>query len=449
MIFWKNAGNASPNMQLFVNCPPSTNSSPSSSSKMFKKQRISKTSVLAIGLAATISPVSALVAPAPCIVERQATRVSPASATGCVSTSIPGFIWDTEACGDSFTASWEQPIGDWSNPPKVNINVAGVPLVATVDTGSTGLVAAMSLFPNHNFTLQTPTSIFYSSSHWLEEGYEEWIDMTFGPYKMKTKILVKDHEVCCPTFDSTTDGHRCPASKVADGCICSKNCPSSSSSPSPTSGVTNKRLAARDPPAAVAYMGIGFGRGDPPIDNPFMNIVSFNDIPIGDALCQGYVITNKGITLGLNKENTEGFFWTSLEQNGTSGMRDWDTPSIQYTLDNNPETEGTLLVDTGIANSYFSNTPTFTSQSTFNVSFPGDSGKFTVRYDMSEGNTNSPNPMQPIVFGVSSRPGYINSGRKLLNCFELAYDSVGGNFGYRYLNDTKAAGCSDYVTVNF
>ncbi|KAK6540263.1 hypothetical protein TWF694_009076 [Orbilia ellipsospora] len=432
-----------------INRFQSTNPPPRSISKMPKKVRVSKRSILAIGLAATISPVSALVALEPSVVEKQATRVSPTSTTGCSSTTTPGFQWDTKACSESYTASWVDPIGNWANPPKVNINVAGVDLVATVDTGSTGLVASMSLFPNHNFTLKTPTSIFYTSSHWLEEGYEEWIDMTFGPYGMKTKILVKDHEVCCPTFDPATDGERCPTSKIVDGCICSKNCPSSSSTSSGTSTVASRKLAARATVAAVAYMGIGFGRGDPPIENPFMDIVTYNGNPISDSFCQGYAITNTGLTLGLNKQSTDGFNWTPLEQNNTSGMRDWDTPPMEYTVDESPNTEGTLLVDTGIANSYFSSTPSYTSQSTFNVSFPGDTGKFTVTYDMSEGNTNSPNPMQPIAFGASSKAGYINSGRKLLNCFDVAYDPVGGNFGYRYLNDTEAANCSDYVTINF
>ncbi|KAK6331816.1 hypothetical protein TWF718_002357 [Orbilia javanica] len=272
--------------------------------------------------------------------------------------------------------------------------------------------------------------------------------MSLGPYAMRTKILVKDKEVCCPTFNDTTDGHRCPASKTARSCNCTPG------------GCTNKREEGDDfltekevvDVPHVAYMGIGFGRGDPQNANPFLDTLTFNGQPSNgssSSYCQGYVITHDGLYLGLNGQITNNFAWTTLSQQNVGGYRDWDTPPMIYKINNGSKKNGTILVDTGIPNSYFTNSPiAWATGDTFELSIPGNSQLYKLKYNMAK-NVNyavvgSPNPMQPNTFGVSSKAGYVNTGRKLLNCFDIAYDSIGGNFGYRYLD---AVGCSQYVTV--
>ncbi|KAK6331817.1 hypothetical protein TWF718_002358 [Orbilia javanica] len=123
--------------------------------------------------AITFSLATAVALPDASLTERQITRVSNSS-TSCPSpTTTQGFQWDTKSCTNTYFASWAFPIDKWVDPPKLNITVAGVPITATVDTGSTGLVASINLFPNVTFTKTVPTHIFYTSSHWLEEGYEE------------------------------------------------------------------------------------------------------------------------------------------------------------------------------------------------------------------------------------------------------------------------------------
>ncbi|EPS45421.1 hypothetical protein H072_600 [Dactylellina haptotyla CBS 200.50] len=419
---------------------------PSPSSKVIRKSQLSKASVLAIGFAVAFTPISAIVIPKihgyPTRIEERATQVD---SSDCPSITTDSFQWDSNSCSQSYFSSWAYPIGNWDDPPKVNITIAGVPITATVDTGSTGLVASMDLFPNVNFTKKVEASIAYSSSHWLEEGYEEWIDMTFGPYAMKTKILVKDKEVCCPDFNTTTDGNRCPAAKITKSCVCEKTCENDKTKRNVHADLATRAVS----PLPVAYMGIGFGRGVAPISNAFLDTVSFNgqalSLTSGDY-CQGYAITHDGIWLGLNSQNTKDFEWTKLQQQDVQGMRDWNTAPMEYHVNDGASTSGTLLVDTGIPNSYFSASPRWETGDSFNVTVPGTSGKYAIRYDTSEGDT-SPNPMQPTKFGISSLGGYINSGRKLLNCFDVAYDPIGGNFGYRYLGNAQAAKCSEYVTV--
>ncbi|KAF3108948.1 hypothetical protein TWF102_008210 [Orbilia oligospora] len=400
-------------------------------------------------LAIAFSLASAGAVPDPKITERQITRVG--SSTDCpVPTTTQGFQWDTKSCTNSYFAPWAFPIDKWVDPPKLNITVAGVPITATVDTGSTGLVASIGLFPNVTFTKTVPTHIFYSSSHWLEEGYEEWIDMSFGPYAMRTKILVKDKEVCCPTFDGTTDGHRCPTSKTARGCNCSPGGCRGKRDEEEDYDTKAKREVVNLP--HVAYMGIGFGRGDPQNANPFLDTLTYNGQPSNgssSSYCQGYVITHDGLHLGLNQDITKNFAWTTLPQQDVGGSRDWNTPPMVYKVDNGAQQSGAILVDTGIPNSYFTNSPiTWNNGSTFEISVPGTSQLYKVKYDIIKGVNfgvvSSPNPMQPNTFGISSKAGYVNTGRKFLNCFDLAYDSIGGNFGYRYLN---AAGCSHFLSL--
>ncbi|KAK6511329.1 hypothetical protein TWF481_000249 [Arthrobotrys musiformis] len=397
--------------------------------------------------AITFSLASAVALPDASLPERQITRVS---STACPSpTTTQGFQWDKKSCTNTYFAPWAFPIDKWVDPPKLNITVAGVPITATVDTGSTGLVASMGLFPNVTFTKTIPTHIFYSSSHWLEEGYEEWIDMSFGPYAMRTKILVKDKEVCCPTFDGTTDGHRCPTSKTARGCNCTPG-----GCKVKRDGEDHDSTSKRDVGLPhVAYMGIGFGRGDPQNANPFLDTLTFNGKPSNGSsanYCQGYAITHDGLYLGLNETITENFAWTALPQQDVGGTRDWDTPPMIYRVNSGSNRNGTILVDTGIPNSYFTSSPvSWGNGSTFEISVPGTSELYKIKYEMTKGVNfgvvGDPNPMQPNTFGISSKAGYVNTGRKLLNCFDIAYDSIGGNFGYRYLN---ATGCSEYVTTS-
>ncbi|KAK6524660.1 hypothetical protein TWF281_011562 [Arthrobotrys megalospora] len=397
-------------------------------------------------LAIAFSLASAVAIPDPDLTERQITRVD--SANCPAPTTTQGFQWDTKSCTETYFAPWAFPIGNWADPPKLNITVAGVPITATVDTGSTGLVASINLFPNVTFTKTIPTHIFYSSSHWLEEGYEEWIDMSLGPYSMRTKILVKDKEVCCPNFDNNSDGQRCPPAKVARGCNCTPGgCTSTRDEDEDVSIATREVVNVPH----VAYMGIGFGRGDPQNANPFLDTLTFNNKPASSSssnFCQGYAITHDGLYLGLNQTITEGFAWTALPQQDVQGFRDWATPPMVYSVDGGTNNDGTVLVDTGIPNSYFTSSPIKwkSGSSTFDISVPGTSQLYTVKYDMSEGVSGSPNPMQPVKFGISSKAGYINTGRKFLNCFDLAYDSVGGNFGYRYLGD-EVNSCSRYVST--
>ncbi|KAK6352850.1 hypothetical protein TWF696_004851 [Orbilia brochopaga] len=382
-----------------------------------------------VGKAAAASPVA-----------RQITRIDPGD---CPTTTEVSYTWETKPCTDSYFSPWTYPTNNWANAPTVNITLDGVEVVATVDTGSTGLVASISLFPHNNFTRQDPTSIFYSSSHWLEEGYEEWIDMTFGPFYMRTQAIIKNREVCCPGYNSTTDEPRCPSAKLARNCECSGGCTSTS-----TSHNHHKRATRPAPPPPVAYMGIGFGRGAPQIDNAFLDTVTFNGQaipPSSQSYCPGYVITTDGIHLGLTSANTQNFTFVTLHQTSVDGQRDWSTATMQYQIDNSTQQNGTVLVDTGISQSYFQSMPPWRANSTVYLSVPGDVDTYTIRYEVDETGKGW-NPMQPTRFGGSPTLGFINTGRHFLNCFDVMYDPVGGNYGYRYLGDTRAANCSSYVS---
>ncbi|KAF3908083.1 hypothetical protein ABW21_db0205623 [Orbilia brochopaga] len=401
--------------------------------------------ILKFAGSATLVATAAAAPPRVDSIARQITRIDIGPGEDCPGTDEIAYTWPI-ACTDTHFSPWTTPIGNWVDAPTVNITLAGVEVVATVDTGSTSLVASIHLFPNNSFTRQEPTSVFYTSSHWLEEGYEEWIDMKFGHFHMRTQAIIKVREVCCPGYEVYEDGPRCPFAKIARNCECSGSCASTSQSEN-----NYKRATIPAPPPPVAYMGIGFGRGDAQMYNAFLNTVSFDGRPIrptSETYCQGYVITRDGIHLGLTDDNTRNFEVVSLHQKSIRGQRDWATPGMQYQIDNALQQNGTVLVDTGIDGAYFHSTPAWQANSTIYLRIPGDVhvNTYTVRYEVDEQGSEW-NPMQPVEIGGSPTLGFLNTGRRFLNCFDVMYDPVGGNYGYRYLGDTRAANCSSYVSL--
>lgn len=77
-----------------------------------------------------------------------------------------------------------------------------------------------------------------------------------------------------------------------------------------------------------------------------------------------------------------------------------------YRVNDGATKNGTILVDTGIPNSYFTSTPvSWNNSSTFELSVPRTSQLYKVRYNMTKGVNfgvvGDPNPMQPNTFGIS------------------------------------------------
>ncbi|KAF3940673.1 hypothetical protein ABW19_dt0209923 [Dactylella cylindrospora] len=316
-------------------------------------------------------------------VARQATVSS-----DCLQTTQVVLPWnnanDTTACSISYHVPWAVSNPGWVEPPKIHIQLEGVTVLATVDTGSTGIVVSQSLFPVNafNVTNAPQAHIFYSSSHWLEEGYTVTMQASLDGIIMHPQVLLKESEVCCPGFNTTTDGNRCPTAKRANPCRCEKTCMSEMDlSRIEKTPEYLSELRSRSQAGATAYMGIGFGRGVTPMANPFVQIVTINgtDLPsLGTSFCRGYVITNDGISIGITNSSLNDFKFLQLEEDDVAGERDWATPSMKYKADTGSVQNGTILVDTGIPNAYLSSSPMWNENSNVSVSGPGLDNEITL-----------------------------------------------------------------------
>ncbi len=107
------------------------------------------------------------------------------------------------------------------------------------------------------------------------------------------------------------------------------------------------------PPTNVAMFGVGFGQeaaGQPdgtPDKNPFLNIFEMNGHRVNPAA--GYVLTAKGVTLGISPKLARRFRKVPLTWNTTN--KDWDRAPL--TLKANGWTgTGTVLMDTGVGSMY-------------------------------------------------------------------------------------------------
>ncbi|KAK6344904.1 hypothetical protein TWF718_006855 [Orbilia javanica] len=328
---------------------------------------------------------------------------------------------------------------NWNDAPSLSITVNGRPLIATMDTGSTGIVIDAKYGFNTTY-LQKNCEIghvFYTSSHWLQEGYWCTTDVDVGGVVTSALALIRTNEVCCPKF---ADGHRCQTPEKA--CVCKGTCTSTVSE-----GALTRRVLEEDEEVSKieprqtttvgkAYMGIGFARGNPPSHNLFMNIKSIDGVPVGSKFRTGYVINSTGVWLGITKANTAGFSAVKLNlREGNADNRDWAEPPCDVQINNGTWVTGTFLADTGIPNAYVKGDVANKEGNEITIRIPDPSTPFgEVKFisvpKAKAGTIGTENHMQPTWVGTRSIPG-VNTGRKFYNGYDLYFDGDGGYFGLR------------------
>ncbi|KAK6520225.1 hypothetical protein TWF506_000505 [Arthrobotrys conoides] len=332
---------------------------------------------------------------------------------------------------------------NWNDAPTLSITVNGLPLVATMDTGSTGIVIDSKYGFNTTYLKKNCEAghIFYTSSHWLQEGYWCTTDVDVGGVVTSALALIRTNEVCCPNF-SEADGNRCKTREKP--CICSGTCTSAAVD----QGTLIRRILEEDEEmsriearqtAAVgkAYMGIGFARGNPPAYNLFMNIKSIDGVPVTSSKFRtGYVINSTGVWLGITKANTVGFSAIKLNlRKENADNRDWGEPPCEVQINDGSWVNGTFLADTGIPNAYVRGDVPNKEGNKITISIPDSINpfgevKFVSVPKSKAGSVGTENPMQPTWVGIRSVPG-VNTGRKFYNGYDLYFDGDGGYFGLR------------------
>ncbi|KAK6343759.1 hypothetical protein TWF730_011347 [Orbilia blumenaviensis] len=328
---------------------------------------------------------------------------------------------------------WGSPTANagWRIAPALNIIVNGVRRLATIDTGSTGALMDKSFLPSFDPKKAEEGHVFYSSSKILEEGH--WvpdIEIEYlGPKGVrvmsKTPVLAVERTIKCPQFNQTLHGHRCP-----------KNA---------TMGIIKRALQQ-------PYFGIGFGRDRDtssqatPDRNPMINIVSINNVTIDRAKYHpGYIITNQALIVGLTSNNTQDFVTMDLERgpNWEKDQRAWAGPKVSVAL--NDETyangsQGSLLVDTGIAQMYLEAGRQFQPGDEIRFAIPDEKNPvatYTITNSGVQRNVMSPSK----ILNSTSLTPYVNTGRNFLNKFDVYFNPTEGQYGLRF----KGTGKEDFV----
>ncbi|EPS40095.1 hypothetical protein H072_6107 [Dactylellina haptotyla CBS 200.50] len=324
---------------------------------------------------------------------------------------------------------------NWADAPTLKIKVNNQPLIATMDTGSTGIVIDAK-YGFNTTDLEKNCEIghvFYTSSHWLEEGYWCTTNVDIGGVVTSAMALIRTGEVCCPDFNEATDAHRCQ--KASKSCICSGTCASKKSGIEIEDNEGEAELAVRQT-VGKAYMGVGFARGNPPSHNLFMNITSIDGVPVDSTYRHGYVINSTGVWLGVTKANTAGFNAVKLNlRESAADERDWGEPPCAVQINDGVWRVGTFLADTGIPNAYVRGNTSHTEGDRITIEIPDNSGAFGEAKFLSvptskAGTIGTDNLMQPTWVGTRSIAG-VNTGRRFYNGYDLFFDGDGGYFGLR------------------
>jgi hypothetical protein len=208
-------------------------------------------------------------------------------------------------------------------------------------------------------------------------------------------------------------------------------------------------------------MGVGFGRNElkdgmpygVPQLNPFLNIESINGRKVtSTSLRSGYTISSQGIGLGLTAESTLGFAFTNLDPGSTysEDARDWAMVRMCFSINGGGRYCGPGLVDTGIPQMYI-RAEEGVSIHSVTIPNPNPNGiakmvervkrgtriavgfpsldKAATSYSFAVGEDL---PMEPsyVVPAKAASPPFVNTGRNFLFGYSVAFDAIGGRFGF-------------------
>jgi hypothetical protein len=326
--------------------------------------------------------------------------------------------------------------------PQVMCSVEGVDIKMPVDTGSTGTLIGAPILPNISSTEGTPAHHFFTSSKILYVGRLVELALDFvgeaGSYATaNVPVMIVDKSWRCPWYDPSRDQFECPV------------------------GPDGEQAQERDT-SQITYMGVGFGRNGPrdgmpyatPGINPFLNIDAIDGEPIPKGtLRPGYIVSTEGIQIGLTPKNTRMFAFSHLEPGLNHGedARDWAMAKMCFSIDDEEQNCGTLLVDTGIAQMYIRAEQGVSIPSVI-IPNPNPNGHAKIVKRVKPGTNitigfpsldrpatsysfivgkNSPIEPTYVFPQLPEHPPFVNTGRNLLFGYSIAFDAVGGRFGFR------------------
>jgi hypothetical protein len=325
--------------------------------------------------------------------------------------------------------------------PQVMCTIEGVRIKMPIDTGSTGLLVGAPILPKIDLHIGEPAHHFFTSSRILYVGRLVTLPVRFDGEvdsyaTAKVPVLIVDKSWRCPWYRPGRDTFICPP------------------------GPNGEKATERDT-AHITYMGVGFGRNRPedgmshavPSINPFLNIRNIDGAPITpQSMRAGYIITTKGVHLGLTSDAIQKFTFEDLQPGLTheEDARDWAMARMCFSINGEGKSCGSMLVDTGIAQMYIRpdesvSVPTVTIRNPnkhgyakmvqrvklgtrIAVAFPSfDQQSTSYSFIVGEGSAVEPNYVVPA--RATSAP-FVNTGRNFLQGYSIAFDAIGGRFGF-------------------
>ncbi|BAF88819.1 conserved hypothetical protein [Azorhizobium caulinodans ORS 571] len=299
--------------------------------------------------------------------------------------------------------------------PHLMVSVGGGPARrAVLDTGSTGLVIAAKAIPDFEHLPRIgPRSITYRSSGRVVHGVMVLVPVTItgadGTSVTTTPIPV----LATQWRDCLPHARRCvPARDLNEG----------------------------------AMIGIGYGheatnaKVSGAAKNPFLHVAGMD---AAGPLRPGYVVTRSAVTVGLPPTLPEGFSLVRLDRQRGNG--DWSLPPACVRLDGAKPLCGPLSVDTGIPDMILTLPYAVRRRlagprgylpppNRIDVSV-GRGAEPAAQYVFSIGARDSASPPgtdpRRVLLAAEPHPIRVNTGLRFLNAYDIIYDPVGGQAGYR------------------
>lgn len=305
-------------------------------------------------------------------------------------------------------------------PPTLSMSINGGPARrAIMDTGSTGVVVSASAIPGFDqLTPLGPGELTYTSSGRIMRGVN----------------------VMVPVTVTGADGTSVTTQPIPVLAVTRIDCLRNARSCRPI-----------DAPRRVSMLGIGFARakdrqpGAGPARNPFLNVAGMGQTGTGTAdFKRGYVVTRRGVQVGLAQGDGEAFSKVKLGSDAATG--DWQPiPACLSLNGRTPAACGTMLLDTGVSVMYLTLPPAQTD----GLDMPGLRGGRVVMdgaslaiapgegqpapaYGFTVGDRGNPvTPARVILVGRGDRPAFVNTTVRALNAFDYLFDADAGEAGFR------------------
>ncbi len=314
------------------------------------------------------------------------------------------------------------PNEDIARLPLLRASFGGPPFNIVMDTGSTGIVVSAHRIPNIDALPSLgPRELTYTSSGRIMRGR-----------LVVTAVTVMG-----------ADGARLTTGPIPVLAVTQIACTEKA-----------RRCRPNEDPRGVSMMGIGFGRGhgreaeNGPGKNPFINIATIaapgRDGESAQGMRRGYIVTRRGVYVGLTGENTQPpFSYVALARSEI--RNDWSgIPACIMVNGAAPAACGGMLMDTGVTAMYLTLPDgqaaavrpdggrgfTLAPGTSLTISAPSAEAP-QARYTFTVGDAHNPLAPTRLILVRGDRTPFVNTGLRFLNGFDYLFDADGGRAGFR------------------